>query len=32
MNEDLSDITSMSANGTPCIYVTGDSDKIGMIT
>lgn len=32
MNEDLNDINAMSANGTPCIYVTGDNDKIGMIT
>jgi PAS domain S-box-containing protein len=22
----------MSTNGTPCIYVTGESDRIGMIT
>jgi PAS domain S-box-containing protein len=22
----------MSSNGTPCIYVSGDNDKIGLIT
>lgn len=32
MNEDYGDIQSMSSNGTPCIYVSGDSDKIGLIT
>lgn len=32
MNEDTSDINTMSANGTPCVYVTGDIDKIGFIT
>mmetsp|Transcript_29897 Transcript_29897/g.29065 ORF Transcript_29897/g.29065 Transcript_29897/m.29065 type:complete len:405 (+) Transcript_29897:1690-2904(+) len=30
-NEDYADIVQMSNNGTPCIYVSGDSDKIGMI-
>ena len=25
-------MNSMSVNGTPCIYVTGDTDKIGLIT
>jgi PAS domain S-box-containing protein len=32
MHEDLSDISAISANGTPCIYVTGENDKIGMVT
>jgi PAS domain S-box-containing protein len=32
MNDDMNDIGSMSTNGTPCIYVTGDNDKIGMVT
>lgn len=32
MHEDLNDISAMSTNGTPCIYVTGDNDKIGMVT
>lgn len=31
MHEDMNDINSMSSNGTPCIYVTGDGDKIGLI-
>jgi len=32
MHDDMNDISAMSTNGTPCIYVTGDVDKIGMIT
>lgn len=32
MSEDFSDIASMSSNGVPCIYVNGDTDKIGLIT
>ena len=32
MLEDLNDIQYMSSDGTPCIYVSGDLDKIGMIT
>lgn len=32
MLEDLNDIQQMSSDGTPCIYVSGDLDKIGMIT
>jgi len=30
-NEDFADIIQMSSNGTPCIYVSGDNDKIGMV-
>lgn len=25
-------MSAISQNGTPCIYVTGDNDKIGMVT
>ena len=32
MNEDMNDINLVSTNGTPCIYVSGESDKTGMIT
>ena len=28
----MNDISAMSSNGTPCIYVTGEVDKIGLIT
>jgi len=27
----MNDISSMSTNGTPCIYVAGEPDKIGII-
>ena len=30
--DDVNDIQAMSSDGTPCIYVSGDLDKIGMIT
>lgn len=29
---DANDIQQMSADGTPCIYVSGDSDKMGIMT
>ena len=32
LHDDMNDISAMSTNGTPCIYVTGEADKIGMIT
>lgn len=32
MHEDMYDINSVSSNGTPCVYVSGDHDKMGMIT
>ena len=32
MHDDMNDMSAMSSNGTPCIYVTGESDKIGVIT
>jgi len=32
LHDDMNDISSMSTNGTPCIYVTGEADKIGLIT
>ena len=32
MHEDLSDMNAITQNGTPCIYVTGDNDKIGLVT
>jgi hypothetical protein len=32
IGEDLGDINALSTNGTPCIYVTGEGDKIGLIT
>jgi len=28
---ELQDLAQLNTNGTPCIYVSGDSDKIGMI-
>lgn len=28
----MNDISSMSTNGTPCIYVAGEPDKIGLLT
>lgn len=30
INEDLGDITTMTANGTPCIYIT-NNDKISNV-
>ena len=32
MHDDMNDMSAMSSNGTPCIYVTGETDKIGVIT
>jgi len=32
MHDDMNDMSAMSSNGTPCIYVTGETDKIGLIT
>ena len=32
MHEDMYDINSVSSNGTPCIYASGDKDRMGMIT
>lgn len=32
MLEDINDINTISSDGTPCIYVSGDNDKIGIIT
>jgi UDP-2,3-diacylglucosamine pyrophosphatase LpxH len=32
MHDDVNDINAMSSDGTPCIYVSGDTDKIGLIT
>jgi hypothetical protein len=28
---DANDISQISPDGTPCIYVSGDGDKLGMI-
>ena len=28
----MNDINQVSSDGTPCIYVSGDADKLGMIT
>jgi hypothetical protein len=32
LHDDMNDISSMSTNGTPCIYVAGEPDKIGLLT
>jgi hypothetical protein len=29
--DDVNGILSMSSDGTPCIYISGDLDKIGVI-
>ena len=29
---DENDISQMSSNGTACMYVSGEGDKIGMVT
>lgn len=30
--EDLNDISNLSTDGTPCIFISGDNDKVGIIT
>ena len=30
-NEDFSDMNNVASDGTPCIYVAGESEKLGII-
>ena len=30
--DDLNDIMQVSSDGTPCIFVSGETDKLGLIT
>lgn len=32
MNEDFTDLNNYAADGTPCIYISGEQEKIGIIS
>lgn len=32
IHEDASDMSSFAADGSPCVYISGDSDRLGVIT
>lgn len=32
VNEDFADLSSFAQDGTPCIYISGEQEKLGIIT
>lgn len=32
IHEDASDMSSFAADGSPCVYISGEQDRLGIIT
>lgn len=32
LHEDTTDMSSYAADGTPCVYISGEQDRLGIIT
>jgi hypothetical protein len=32
IHEDTTDMSSYAADGTPCVYISGENDKLGIMT
>lgn len=32
MNEDTTDMSSFAADGTPCVYISGENERLGIMT